>query len=142
MEFVFGLVAGLAQRFGGDPRTLFLVLLMFLGFGIIGAAAALTFYWLRSRIAIAEQEAGAAARERAEILGSYQRQSVEANERLRVLMNGKLDGLTTVITKTGVSLDNISASLVALHDKEDARAGKLYGKLEEIRLDIARRPGS
>jgi len=64
MEFVLGLLAGLAQRFGAQPTTLLAVLVLVVVFAGIGGAMTLGFYYLRSRIAIAEREAVSAQQER------------------------------------------------------------------------------
>lgn len=141
MEAVLMLVAQLAHRFGADPKTLLAVLLMTVGFGVVGASAVLVYYWLRSRIAIAEREAVDAANERRQHMDALTSRANNADARLQVLMNGKLEGLTQVVTKTGLTLDAIGVSLVGLHDKEEARAGKLYEKLDAIRLDIAKNGG-
>lgn len=141
MEAAFALVAALAHRFGADPRALLAVLVMVFGFAILGGAATLVFYWLRSRIALAERAALTQEQERASHMNALRQEAAAANERLRVMMNGKLDSLQSLTARTEQTLVVIRDSLVALHDKEEVRAGKLYSKLEEVRLDIARGKG-
>ena len=145
MEYL-GLLAGLAQRFGTDPKTLFVILVMLTFFGGLASCLSLAVYFLRSKIALAEREAIAAAQERSDHIRSLNIQAQTAQGDLKTLMNGKMDAMNTVITKTGVSMDSVNSSLLLLHQKEEARAGKLYEKIEQgfnqVRLDIANKAAS
>lgn len=138
MEIALQLAGALAQRFGTDPKALLAVLLLVFGFSVLGGAATLVFYWLRSRIAIAEREALAQEQERQTHIASLRQEAQQANARLQAMMNGKLDSLTVLTTETRATLVMIKDSLVSLHDKEEVRAGKVYTKLEDIRVDIAK----
>ena len=86
---------------------------------------------------MSERDTLAREAERQANMGALRQSELAANERLRAMMNGKLDSLTSLTARTEQTLLVIRDSLVALHDKEEVRAGKVYGKLEEIRLDIA-----